>query len=69
MLSTCNFRRLASVANRSCRQFSSESPKITIAKNILLLKEISEATNEEALTKALKSTSATIDPHNLPKVK
>ena len=45
---------------------SLESPKITVVRNILLLKNISEAADEESLKKVLASPLPTVDISNLP---
>jgi hypothetical protein len=55
-------RRLASAAKFS----TADSPKITIAKNILLLSKISEATCEESLKKVLASPLPSVDIADLP---
>jgi hypothetical protein len=52
----------------ACKFSSSaaESPKITIAKNLLLLKNISEANDEESLQQVLSAPLPVIDINNLP---
>lgn len=52
----------------ACKFSSSaiESPKITIAKNLLLLRNISEANDEESLQKVLSAPLPVIDVNNLP---
>lgn len=50
------------------RSFSTaESPKITLARNILLLKKISEAKDEAALSKINLSELPALDASNPPK--
>lgn len=55
-----------SAISSGSRAFSSESPKIVMAQQLLRLSAISEATNEEALKAAMAAPLATIDPANLP---
>ena len=48
------------------RLFSTESTKVTIARNILLMKEISQAKDEEALTKIVAAGAPSVDTANPP---
>lgn len=55
---------------QSQRSFSSavtESPKITLAKNLLRLKEINSATDAEKLSTIANSPLPTVDIDNVPK--
>lgn len=54
------------VSRRFLSTTTAESPKITIAKHILLLKEISAARDEATLTKIASSGLPSFDINNLP---
>lgn len=64
-----SFSRTARTAQLFGRKFSSvatQSPKLTIAKNMLRMKAISEAKTDAELEKVLSSPLADIDLDNLP---
>ena len=68
MLSSALRRQTIKNLKFACKFSSSaiESPKITIAKNLLLLRNISEANDEESLQKVLSAPLPAIDVNNLP---
>lgn len=56
-------RRSAVLTKAAQRSFSTESPKLTIARNLLMMQRIAEAKDEAALAKV---TLPTVDAANLP---
>jgi hypothetical protein len=61
--------RILRFAKQSAGKFLTstlESPKVTIVKNILLLKKISAAKDDAALAQALAAELPTVDSNNLP---